>query len=42
MGNLRSHEYEVMKDVKIVSNMGSLALVVKGKNISDEDSESDF
>lgn len=42
VGILRSYEYEVTKDVKLVSGMGSLALVVKEKKVAEEDSESDL
>lgn len=42
VGILRSHEDEVMKDVKIISSMGSLALVAKGKKVSNEDSKFDL
>ena len=42
VGILRSHEDDVTKDVKLVSSMGSLVLVAKGKKIVEEDSESDF
>lgn len=39
MGILRSYEDDVMKEVKIVSGMGSLALVAKGKKATEDDSE---
>ena len=42
MGILRPHKDEVMKDVKIVSIMGSLALIAKGKKVAEEDSESNL
>ena len=42
MGILRTHEDEVTKDVKLVSNIGSLALVAKGKKVAKEDSKSDL
>ena len=37
---LKSHENVVMKEVKVVSSMGSLALLSKGKSIVEEDEES--
>lgn len=42
MGILRSLEDEMIRDVKIFSSMGSLALVLKGKKVAEEDSESDI
>ena len=42
MGNIRSHEDEVTKDVKLVSGMGSLALVTNGKKVDEEDFEYEF
>ena len=42
LGILRSNEDEVTKEVRTVSNMGSLALVAKGKRVVVEDHESDF
>ncbi|XP_052626862.1 uncharacterized protein LOC128133449 [Lactuca sativa] len=42
VGILRSHEEEVTKEMKVVSSMGSLALVAKGKKTAEEDSESDL
>ena len=42
VGILRSHEYEVTKDTKLVSSFGLLALVAKGKKISEEELESDL
>ncbi|XP_052627222.1 uncharacterized protein LOC128133731 [Lactuca sativa] len=42
VGILRSHEDEVLKDVKIVAGMGSLALVAKRKKATEEDLEFDL
>ena len=42
VGILRSHEVEVTEDVKLVSSLGSLALVAKGKKVAGEDFESNF
>ena len=42
MGILRSHEDEVTKDVKLVSSLGSLTFVAKGKKAAEEDFESDL
>ena len=36
IGILRSHEDEVTSEGKVVSGMGSLALVAKGKKIDDD------
>ena len=41
-GILRSHEDEVTSEGKVVSSMGSLALVAKGKNVADDGPESDL
>ena len=38
----RSHEEEVTKEVKLVSGMGSLALVEKGKKATKGDTKSDL
>ena len=38
---LKSHEDEVTKEAKVISGMGSLALVTKGKKAAEED-DSDF
>ena len=42
VGILRSHKDEVTKDVKLVSSMGSLALVAKGKKVVEENTQSDL
>ena len=42
VGILRSQKDEVKKDVKLVSSMGSLVLVVNCKKIAKKGSESDF
>lgn len=42
VGILKSHESEVTKDGKIVSIMGSLALIAKGKKVVEEASEYDL
>ena len=42
MGILRSHKNEVTNEGKVVSGMESLALVAKGKNLLEEDVESDL
>ncbi|KAI3508867.1 hypothetical protein L1887_23887 [Cichorium endivia] len=42
VGILRSHEDEVKKEVKVVSSMGSLGLVAKGKKATNDDSEYDI
>lgn len=34
---LNSHEDEVTKEEKVVSRIGSLALVAKGKKVAEED-----
>ena len=42
VGILKSHESVVTKEAKVVSGVGSLALVSKGKNIAEEGKESDI
>ncbi|XP_052625831.1 uncharacterized protein LOC128132873 [Lactuca sativa] len=42
MGILKSHESEVTKEAKVVSGVGSLALVYKRKNVVDEEEQSDM
>ncbi|KAI3510498.1 hypothetical protein L1887_17545 [Cichorium endivia] len=42
MGILKSHEKEITSEAKTTTSLGSLALVAKGKNANDDDSESDF
>ncbi|XP_052622916.1 uncharacterized protein LOC128128126 [Lactuca sativa] len=41
VGILKSHESEVTKEEKVVSDMGSLALISKGKCFAEEEEESD-
>ncbi|KAI3496474.1 hypothetical protein L1887_38838 [Cichorium endivia] len=42
MGILKSHEKEITSEPKITASLGSLALVTKGKKVTDDDSEFDF
>ena len=42
VGILKSHESFVTKETKIVSGMGSLALISKGKNLIEEKTESNL
>ena len=42
VGILRSHEDKVTSDGKVVSRMGSLDLVAKGKKVFNDGSESDL
>ncbi|XP_052621094.1 uncharacterized protein LOC111908797 [Lactuca sativa] len=42
VGILKSHENEVTNEAKVVSGMGSLALVAKGKKVSENGSEFDL
>ena len=39
---LKSHESMVSKEVKVVSGVGSLALVSKSKSVADEEEESNM
>ena len=39
MGILKSHESDVTKETKVVSGMGSLALISKVKNLLEEETE---
>ena len=39
VGILKSHESEVTKEAKVVSGMGSLALISKGKGVAEEEEE---
>ena len=41
-GILKSHENEVTKEVKVVSGMGSLALIAKGKKVAEDGLEFDL
>ncbi|KAL7600855.1 hypothetical protein Lser_V15G25093 [Lactuca serriola] len=42
VGILKSHERVVTKEAKVVSGVGSLALVSKGKNVTEEEEDSDM
>nr|KAJ0203047.1 hypothetical protein LSAT_V11C500252350 [Lactuca sativa] len=42
VGILKSHESAVTKEVKVISGVGSLALVSKGKSTAEEEEESDI
>ena len=42
VGILKSHESVVTKEAKVVSGMGSLALVSKGKSIPEHEEETDM
>ncbi|XP_052620940.1 uncharacterized protein LOC128126844 [Lactuca sativa] len=39
MGILKSHESAVTKETNVVSSMGSLAIISKGKNVAEEEEE---
>ena len=42
VGILKSHESVVTKEAKVVSGVGSLALVSKGKSVTEEEEDSDM
>ena len=42
VGILKSHESEVMKETKVVSGIGSLALISKGKGVVEEEPKTDL
>ena len=42
VGILKSHEREVTKETEVVSSMGSLALVAKGKQIAKDENETNL
>ena len=42
VGILKSHESEVTKEMKVVSNLGSLALISKCKGVAEEKPETDL
>ena len=42
MGILKSHESTLPKEAKVVSGTGSLALISKGKNVTEEEDDSDL
>ena len=42
VGILKSHESAVTKETNVVSSMGSLALISKGKNVAEEEEDLDL